>query len=42
VCKIPGTISLYRGREEIRRVPEAEGVAALIALIKEDGRWVDP
>jgi (E)-4-hydroxy-3-methylbut-2-enyl-diphosphate synthase len=42
VGKTPGTISLYRGREEIRRVPEAEGVEALIALIKEDGRWVDP
>ena len=42
VGKTPGTISLYRGREEIRRVPEAEGVEALIALIKEDGLWVDP
>ena len=42
VGKTPGTISLYRGREEIRRVPEAEGVEALIALIREDGRWVDP
>ncbi|MFN9645146.1 MAG: (E)-4-hydroxy-3-methylbut-2-enyl-diphosphate synthase [Cyanobacteriota bacterium] len=42
VGKTPGTISLYRGREEIRRVPEIEGVEALIALIKEDGRWVDP
>jgi (E)-4-hydroxy-3-methylbut-2-enyl-diphosphate synthase len=42
VGKTPGTISLYRGREEIRRVPEADGVEALIALIKEDGRWVDP
>jgi (E)-4-hydroxy-3-methylbut-2-enyl-diphosphate synthase len=42
VGKTPGTISLYRGRDEIRRVPEAEGVEALIALIKEDGRWVDP
>jgi (E)-4-hydroxy-3-methylbut-2-enyl-diphosphate synthase len=42
VGKTPGTISLYRGRDEIRRVPEAEGVAALIALIQEDGRWVDP
>jgi len=42
VGKTPGTISLYRGREEIRKVPEAEGVEALIALIKEDGRWVDP
>ena len=42
VGKIPGTISLYRGRDEIRRVTEAEGVTALIALIQEDGRWVDP
>jgi (E)-4-hydroxy-3-methylbut-2-enyl-diphosphate synthase len=42
VGKTPGVISLYRGREEIRRVPEAEGVEALIALIREDGRWVDP
>jgi (E)-4-hydroxy-3-methylbut-2-enyl-diphosphate synthase len=42
VGKTPGSISLYRGREEIRRVGEAEGVEALIALIKEDGRWVDP
>jgi (E)-4-hydroxy-3-methylbut-2-enyl-diphosphate synthase len=42
VGKTPGTISLYRGREEIRRVPESEGVEALIALIKGDGRWVDP
>ena len=42
VGKTPGTISLYRGRDEIRRVPEAEGVEALIQLIREDGRWVDP
>ncbi|MEB3276182.1 MAG: (E)-4-hydroxy-3-methylbut-2-enyl-diphosphate synthase [Cyanobacteriota bacterium] len=42
VGKTPGTISLYRGREEIRRVPEAEGVEALIQLIKDDGRWLDP
>jgi (E)-4-hydroxy-3-methylbut-2-enyl-diphosphate synthase len=42
VGKTPGIISLYRGRDEIRKVPEDEGVAALIALIKEDGRWVDP
>ena len=42
VGKTPGVISLYRGREEIRKVPEAEGVEALIALIKEDGRWLDP
>ena len=42
VGKQPGTIALYRGREEIRRVPEAEGVEQLINLIKADGRWVEP
>ena len=42
VGKTPGTISLYRGREEISRVPEQQGVQALIELIKQDGRWVDP
>merc|ERR1712005_3378 len=42
VGKTPGMISLYRGRDEIRKVPEAEGVEALIQLIKEDGRWVEP
>lgn len=42
VGKTPGVISLYRGRDEIRKVPEEEGVEALIALIKEDGRWVCP
>lgn len=42
VGKIPGYISLYRGREEIKRVPEESGVEELINLIKDDGRWVDP
>ena len=42
VGKTPGVISLYRGRDEIRKVPENEGVEALIQLIKADGRWVDP
>ncbi|TCD57518.1 (E)-4-hydroxy-3-methylbut-2-enyl-diphosphate synthase [Synechococcus sp. BS55D] len=42
VGKTPGVISLYRGREEIRKVPESEGVQALIQLIKDDGRWVEP
>jgi len=42
VGKTPGVISLYRGREEIRKVPESEGVGALIQLIKDDGRWVEP
>ncbi|MEX0270998.1 (E)-4-hydroxy-3-methylbut-2-enyl-diphosphate synthase [Leptolyngbyaceae cyanobacterium UHCC 1019] len=42
VGKQAGYISLYRGREEIKRVPEANGVEELINLIKTDGRWVDP
>ncbi len=42
VGKGPGVIALYRGREEIRKVPEDEGVDALVQLIKEDGRWVEP
>ena len=42
VGKGPGTIALYRGREEIRKVPEKEGVQALIQLILEDGLWVEP
>ena len=42
VGKQAGYISLYRGREEIKRVPEADGVEELIRLIKADGRWVEP
>lgn len=42
VGKQPGFISLYRGREEIKKVPETDGVKELIGLIKADGRWVDP
>ncbi len=42
VGKQPGYISLYRGREEIKKVPESQGVEELINLIKADDRWVDP
>ena len=42
VGKQPGYISLYRRREEIKKVPESQGVEELINLIKADGRWVDP
>jgi (E)-4-hydroxy-3-methylbut-2-enyl-diphosphate synthase len=42
VGKQPGYISLYRGREEVKKVPEDQGVVELISLIKADGRWVDP
>ncbi len=41
VGKGPGVIALYRGREEIRKVPEDQGVQALVDLIKEDGKWID-
>jgi (E)-4-hydroxy-3-methylbut-2-enyl-diphosphate synthase len=42
VGKQAGFIALYRGREEIKRVPEDQGVEELINLIKSDGCWVDP
>ena len=42
VGKQPGYIALYRGREEIKRVPEENGVEELINLIKADDRWVEP
>ena len=42
VGKQPGYIALYRGREEIKRVPEENGVEELIDLIKADERWVEP
>jgi (E)-4-hydroxy-3-methylbut-2-enyl-diphosphate synthase len=42
VGKQAGYIALYRGREEIKRVPESDGVEELINLIKADGRWVEP
>jgi len=42
VGKQPGFISLYRGKEEIKKVPETQGVEELINLIKADGRWVEP
>jgi (E)-4-hydroxy-3-methylbut-2-enyl-diphosphate synthase len=42
VGKQPGYISLYRGREEIKKVPQDQGVAELINLIKSDDRWVEP
>jgi len=42
VGKQAGTIALYRGREEIKRVPQENGVEELINLIKADGRWVEP
>jgi (E)-4-hydroxy-3-methylbut-2-enyl-diphosphate synthase len=42
VGKQPGYISLYRGREEVKKVPEDQGVVELINLIKSDNLWVEP
>ncbi|MCL6648405.1 MAG: (E)-4-hydroxy-3-methylbut-2-enyl-diphosphate synthase [Chloroflexi bacterium] len=43
VGKAGGLISLYRGREMVKSsIPQERGVEELIALIKADGRWVDP
>ena len=42
VGKGKGTIALYRRREEIRKVPEDQGVQALVDLIKQDGKWIEP
>ena len=39
----PGTITLYKGKEIVKRnVPTAVAVDELIDLIKDDGNWVDP
>jgi (E)-4-hydroxy-3-methylbut-2-enyl-diphosphate synthase len=39
----PGIISLWRGKTQIKpKVPTAQAVDELIALIKEDDRWVEP
>lgn len=38
----PGRITLYRGRDVVKRnVPSAQAVDALIGLIKEDGAWIE-
>lgn len=39
----PDKISLYRGKEAVRRnIPQTEAIEALIDLIKSDGRWTEP
>jgi len=39
----PGKINLYKEKEVLKKnVPEAEAVAELIALIKENGDWIEP
>lgn len=38
----PGRITLYRGKEVVKRnVPSAQAVDELIGLIQEDGNWVE-
>jgi (E)-4-hydroxy-3-methylbut-2-enyl-diphosphate synthase len=38
-----GKITLYRNREPVRHgIPQEEGVAALVELLKADGVWVEP
>jgi (E)-4-hydroxy-3-methylbut-2-enyl-diphosphate synthase len=39
----PGAVNLYVGRDCVRRsVPEGEAPDALVALIREHGRWSEP
>jgi (E)-4-hydroxy-3-methylbut-2-enyl-diphosphate synthase len=39
----PGRITLYRGKEVVKRnVPSARAVDELINLIREDGTWIEP
>jgi len=43
VGKAGGKISLYRARDEVKTgIAQENGVSELVALIKADGRWVDP
>ncbi|BDI31069.1 4-hydroxy-3-methylbut-2-en-1-yl diphosphate synthase (ferredoxin) [Capsulimonas corticalis] len=42
VGKGGGVITLYRGRNPVKNVPQEEGVEALVELIKSDGRWMEP
>ena len=39
----PGKIDLYRKKEVVQRgIDQGEALDALVALIKEEGKWVDP
>ncbi|MES2459080.1 MAG: (E)-4-hydroxy-3-methylbut-2-enyl-diphosphate synthase [Armatimonadota bacterium] len=42
VGKAGGLITLYRKKEPIKTVPQEQGVAELIGLIKSDGMWKEP
>jgi len=39
----PGKVTLYRGKETVKRnVNSADALDELINIIREDGRWIDP
>lgn len=39
----PGHISLYKGRDVVRRnLPQSDALDALVEIIKADGRWTEP
>lgn len=39
----PGKIDLYRKKEVVQRgIDQSKALDALVALIKEDGKWIDP
>ena len=43
VGRAGGMIALYRGREVVKpSIPQEDGVAELVDLIKAHGRWVEP
>jgi (E)-4-hydroxy-3-methylbut-2-enyl-diphosphate synthase len=43
VGSAPGHIDLYVGREVVRRnVPQADAVAQLVELVKQQGKWREP
>ncbi|MGQ9487007.1 MAG: (E)-4-hydroxy-3-methylbut-2-enyl-diphosphate synthase [Armatimonadota bacterium] len=43
VGRAAGKIALYRGRELVKdNIPQERGVAELINLLKQDGKWADP
>lgn len=37
-----GKIALYRGREELKIVPQEEAFSAMKELLKQDGQWEEP
>jgi (E)-4-hydroxy-3-methylbut-2-enyl-diphosphate synthase len=39
----PGRITLYKGKEVVRRnVPTAQAVDELVNLIRDNGDWIEP